>query len=263
MRPIPVPRSPALPLEAAPRHWFGGDPVATHIANGVNLLFPWGERFFVRSVRHYLDRIDDPELAAQARGFFAQEGRHAHAHERFFEVMEAQGYRIRPFLERFQSVADRLESVLPPALNLAGTAAQEHFTALLAEAALGAGLLDKADPTMKQLLLWHACEEIEHKAVAFDVLQKINPSWSLRMAGLTLGGITLGIFWFLATRELLRQDGLSGRKIRGRLLRLRGEHRILEIFARGIRDYARPDFHPWQNDNRHLAEGYLRRAGLA
>src|SRR5688572_2929871 len=98
MQPIPIARSPQLQLDEVPRHWFGGNPVASHLANGVNLLFPWGERFFVRSVRHYLDRIaDDPALLAQVKGFFAQEGRHAAAHERYFEVMERQGYEIRPF----------------------------------------------------------------------------------------------------------------------------------------------------------------------
>ena len=54
------PRTPDLDLTAdIPRHWFGGNALATHLVNGVNLLFPAGERFFVRSVRHYLDKLED------------------------------------------------------------------------------------------------------------------------------------------------------------------------------------------------------------
>jgi predicted metal-dependent hydrolase len=263
VKPVPIPRSPDLSFDAdLPRHWFGGNPVATHLANGVNLLFPWGERFFVRSVRRYLDRIDDPELRAQVRGFFAQEGRHAQAHERYFEILEGQGYQIRPFLERYVRIAEWIERRVPPSLSLAVTVAHEHFTATLAELALGHGLLDAAHPAMQQLLLWHACEELEHKAVAFDVLQKIDPGFVLRMAGLLLGGATLGGFWLLAARELLRQDGISFREGRRSVRHLVREHKVLQAWWRGTRDYARRDFHPWQNDNRHLAEAYLQRVGL-
>ena len=34
-----------------PRWWLYGNPVMTHMANGLNLLFPPGERFFIRSVK--------------------------------------------------------------------------------------------------------------------------------------------------------------------------------------------------------------------
>ncbi|MCA9604071.1 MAG: metal-dependent hydrolase, partial [Myxococcales bacterium] len=44
-----------------PRWWFHDNPLVTHGANGLNLLFPEGERFFIRSVKHYMDRIEDPE----------------------------------------------------------------------------------------------------------------------------------------------------------------------------------------------------------
>src|SRR5687768_10365476 len=90
-RPMPTPRRLRLDYTAIPRHWLGGDPVSTHVANGVNLLFPAGERFFVRSVNRYLDQLKDPKLVARVRGFFGQEGRHARAHEDTFETMRAQG----------------------------------------------------------------------------------------------------------------------------------------------------------------------------
>ena len=66
---------------------IGGHALATHVVNGVNLLFPAGERFFVRSVRHFLDAVEDPALRAQVRGFAGQEGWHAQAHEAFFRVL--------------------------------------------------------------------------------------------------------------------------------------------------------------------------------
>src|ERR1035438_6622950 len=100
------PRSPRFDFDAVPRHWFAGSTVGTAFANGLNLLFPAGERFFVRSVRHYLDRIRDPQLREDVKGFSGQEGLHAYAHERQFEALEKQGYTIRPFL-RFYEALDR------------------------------------------------------------------------------------------------------------------------------------------------------------
>src|SRR5205085_1059747 len=136
-----------------PRHWFGESGFASHLVNGVNLLFPDGERFFVRSVRHYLDRIaDDPELLAQVKGFCGQEGRHAKAHEDFFEVLKAQGYELDGFMERYRRAAYvHLERVTTPALRLSATVALEHFTAIMAENAFRDGLLDQAHPTMRAL----------------------------------------------------------------------------------------------------------------
>lgn len=164
-------RTPRVGFDEVPRHWLAGSAAATHLANGVNLLFPAGERFFVRSVRHYLPYLErDPAnagLAARVRGFFGQEGRHAQAHERFFETLRAQGYPIDGFLARYERVAYGLiEKASPPALRLATTVALEHFTAILAEDALSddsAAGLAAAHPAMRALLEWHAVEEIEHK----------------------------------------------------------------------------------------------------
>src|SRR5215471_337812 len=85
-RPPITPRAPAFDLSDLPRHWFFGSPALTHLANGVNLLFPAGERMFVRAVRKFAGAAG-PELAADVKGFSGQEGRHAQAHERVFDAL--------------------------------------------------------------------------------------------------------------------------------------------------------------------------------
>jgi predicted metal-dependent hydrolase len=263
---VPQPRSPGLDIDArVPRHWFGGNVVATSVVNGVNLLFPAGERFFVRSVNRYLDRVDDPTLRAQIKGFFGQEGRHAREHERVFAMMEAQGYRIARFLRFYEGFCYGLiERIAPHALGLATTAACEHFTAILAEHALRERLLDLAHPTMRKLLLWHASEEIEHRAVAFDVLRRVYPSYALRIAGLLVAGTLLGAFWVMAAGMLLVQERRLGPKRFGRDLRVaRQRSRGNTVFRRGLREYIRPGFHPSQSDTDGLASAYLASAGLS
>jgi predicted metal-dependent hydrolase len=256
-------RNPPIRLEGVPRHWFGGSPVATHLANGVGILFPAGERFFVRSVRHYMDRLDDdPKLKEDVRLFFGQEGRHANAHDRHIELLEAQGYGVRKFLALYERFAYRvIEPLAPPALRLAATVACEHFTAIMAENALARGLLESAHPTMRELYEWHAAEELEHKAVAFDVLAKVAPGFGLRMAGLAFATVLLAGFWIAAAATLLAQDKRAGR-VSGNLLReLRrfgAEHPIHKrVFGRGLVEFARRGFHPLDNDTAHLAEAYF------
>jgi hypothetical protein len=272
-------RNPKFDFSAVPRRWLLKSRVASSIANGANLLFPAGERFFIRSVRHYLPELDanaDADLIADVRAFFQQEGRHAGAHEHAFEVLRAQGYDVDTFLRFYQAVAfGALEKVAPAKLRLAATVACEHFTAVLAEAALTDGVMQHADPVMRDLLLWHAIEEIEHRAVAFDVLQRVDSSYALRMAGLAMAGSMLGGFWTLGTMWLLFQDGDPvglGRELRAARARRRRQALAAEagtlaelkepilpqkgimarVFGPGIRDYVRPGFHPSARDLRPL-----------
>lgn len=260
---IPIPRDLDVDFSKVPRHWLYGNPTATAIANGVNMLFPWGERFFVRSVNHFMDRITDPTLRAQIKGFFQQEGRHAHAHDEFNAILRAQGYEVDTFLADYKKWSSWVEKRTSPELRLAVTAASEHFTAIMAEGAFTRGVLDEAAPEMRLLLAWHAAEEIEHKSVAFDVLQAVDPRYRTRILGLAMATLLLGGFWVWGARTLLRQDKITGRK----LLRSLNEQRksdpmIRRVFVRGIRQYLRRDFHPNHNNDRTLAAEWFAARGM-
>jgi predicted metal-dependent hydrolase len=272
-RPTITPRKPPLGFEDVPRHWFAGLAVPSHISNGVNLLFPHGERFFVRSVYHFLDKIEDPALRAAIKGFCGQEGRHARAHEDYFDTLRAHGYDIDGFLAAYERLAGRMEKLASPELRLAATAAAEHYTAIMAEGAATEMPFDLVDPAMRELLLWHAAEELEHKSVAFDVLQAVNPSYALRVAGMVMSTVMLSGFWIAATATLLRQDGIGPLDALRRLRAMREAAKtsgvkaprpiVRRVFLRGIREYLARDFHPDQNDNYHLAAELLARAEAA
>ena len=156
-RPAIRPRTFTFPTTAIPRRWMSGNGLATALINGVNLLFPAGERFFIRSVRHYLPELSettDAELRAQVHGFFGQEGRHSQAHEKVFTILREQGYELDSFLRMYDRLAFQfLERIMPHELSLATTAAAEHFTAIMAENMLRLRLLAQSDATMEKLLL--------------------------------------------------------------------------------------------------------------
>jgi len=260
---IPIPRELDVDLTAVPRHWMANNAVATAITNGINLLFPHGERFFVRSVHHYLDQLEDPELPNQVKAVFQPEGPHAKDHQDLHARMRAQGFAIDGFLRRYKAVMAFLEPKTPAKINLAATAAAEHFTAILAHGAFKGPMLDYADPAMRQLLAWHAAEEIEHKAVAFDVLQAIDPSYVVRMAGLVYATVMLSAFWFAGSTMLLRQERLSLREIR-RLLRLMRERDplIRRVFIAGIKQSIRRHFPPRDTADETLAAEWFAARGL-
>jgi predicted metal-dependent hydrolase len=259
------PRSPRFEFSDVPRHWFKGVVLSTHLVNGVNLLFPAGERFFVRSVHRFASRVKDPVLREQIRGFNAQEGRHANAHERYFETLESQGYRIRGFLRFYEAFAfGFVERVAPEQLRLAVTVAAEHFTATLARGGLVEDVFAGAHPTMRALLMWHACEEIEHKAVAFDVLREVNPSYALRMAGLAAATMLLGGFWMLGTGMLVAQDRIGLGRLVSEMRLVRDQQPFSDrVFGSAIRSYVARGFHPYdERGDDALARDYLAAAGL-
>ncbi|HEX3757712.1 MAG TPA: metal-dependent hydrolase [Kofleriaceae bacterium] len=276
MNPI-VPRDLDVDFGAVPRHWLARNATATAIANGVNLLFPHGERFFVRSVKHFLDQaVDeprdakvgplsiDPTLRAAIKGFFGQEGRHARAHDQFNQILRAQGYEIDRFLAHYHRLSSWLEAHNPPRLNLAITAAAEHFTAILAEGAFTENVLDAAAPEMRQLLAWHAAEELEHKAVAFDVLRRVDPSYALRIAGLLYATATLGGFWLWAAISLLRQERRDARGAWRDLGKMpRRDPIVARVFLRGIWRYLAPGFHPNNRPTDRIASEWMAARGMS
>jgi hypothetical protein len=248
-----------------PLHWFDDNVVATHALNGLNLIFPDGERFFIRSVKHFLPQIQDEELRVAARAFFQQEAFHGQAHERCFELLEAQGFEIRDWLAWYRKLAFRtIEPKLSPTLNLSVTAALEHLTATIAHHGFTEPDLRDAHPTMAALLLWHGAEEIEHKSVAFDVLAEVDGRYPVRAAGMVLGLTSLLVFSGLAARHLAEQDAAATPERitadRERLRKRKNATRTRRL-ARAALQYLRPSFHPDQIDDRHLASDYLSSIG--
>ncbi len=248
--------------EPLPRHWFRGLALPTHVSNGVNLLFPAGERFFVRSVKRFEARITDPTLRARMRGFYGQEGFHTKAHEDAIEVLREQGYEVDRFLRGYEWFLTKvLERLSPPGLCLAGTAAAEHFTAIMARGGLLHQVLDDAHPRMRDLLLWHAAEEIEHKSVAFDVLRAVAPGYGLRMAGLAVATGTLAGAWLIGALSLLAQEDERFVELWRKARAARRDDRAIwrDVFVAGILAYVRPDFHPDDEDDADIASACIER----
>ena len=242
--------------ESLPRWWYGGDPFQTHVMNALSSVFPPGETFFVRSVQHYRDRIHDPELREAMKAFGGQEGQHSHHHDRHVELLVGQGYGL---IEKRNRIMRR---VMPwanrhfPRFSLALTAALEHLTAIMARQMMrhAERWTGPMDPRMAPLWLWHAVEEAEHKAVAFDVLKSVAPSHALRVFAMLLAVVDLFGETWLRTSYMLWVDGrLFEPRLWWRGLGfVWGREGILRGTGRDLRRWFRRNFHPDEVDDAEL-----------
>jgi predicted metal-dependent hydrolase len=250
-------------LQAVPKHFAAdGDLIMSHIVAVLSAEFPDGEDFFVRSVRHFRDQITDPQLRRQVAGFMGQEAVHGREHRALNRRLAELGYpteRIARFTARALAFRER---ILSPASNLAATAALEHFTATLAEVVMSDPAAQEliGHPAVDNLLLWHALEESEHKAVAFDVFRAVGGrerTRTLTMDGVTVGFVGGGVVMVLLS--LLRDPATyRGTNLADSLRRLRTSPFLRREVWRRLRDYNRPDFHPNDHDATALVQRWRR-----
>ncbi|MEL6345795.1 MAG: metal-dependent hydrolase [Myxococcota bacterium] len=246
-------------LQAVPRHWFSGSALLTHAMNAQNLIFPEAERFFIRSVHAHFDQVIDPAQRATVRQFIGQEAQHGRSHEQALDLLRSQGFHIDGWLSRYRKSIHHFERIAPARLCLSVTAAAEHFTARIAECWLTEGRMDQVPPEMAAMLGWHAAEEIEHKAVAFDVLQIVDARWGLRVLGAVLAALFLLTLLVSATASLLWQDpdATGSRLVQERQAAGKENIRATRFIERHMAPYLARDFHPNDRDNLHIARRYL------
>ena len=238
------------------RTWHPGGRHVSHFFNALSVFFPKGEAFFIESVHHYRERVRVPQLGAQVKGFVEQEGAHSREHRRYNKALADAGLPAAALESHLGRHLEGVSKRLSHAQALGVTIALEHFTAILADALLSDDrMLAGADPRLAAIWRWHAIEETEHKAVAFDVFSAMcgtgRRAYWTRIR--TMIGATM-IFWYLVFRYhlvLVRADGAAAD--------LGGWWRLfcfLWISPGGMRKivrpwaaYFRPSFHPWQHDN--------------
>ena len=246
-------------LAGVPRYFAAdGDLIACHLTASLSAVFPDGEDFFVRSVRHYRDRITDRQLKRQVAGFIGQESVHGREHRVFNDRLDELGYPTKRFERLTRRGLALRERLLSPESNLAATAALEHFTATLAELVLTSeevrGLF--GDPAVRDLFVWHALEESEHKAVAFDVYRAVGGGERLRTW--TMNGICVGFVVGMSVQVVVSLLGDPATYRRGNLRRswrtFRSSPLADRALWRQLRDYNRRDFHPDDRDTTALVE---------
>jgi len=260
---VPVlPRNREYDLARSLQHdWFDNHPFKTAWFNAMSITFPLGEKFFIDSVRHFADRINDPKLIEDIRGFCGQEGFHRREHQRYNETLCAQrGYDLNYLEGRLEKNIERGKKFLSPLERLAATAAFEHITAIMAESALSEDnpMINSADDAMQALWQWHAAEEMEHKSVAFDVYRAVGGTERMRKRAMRQATFFLLLDVLIGLVHMLRKD----KKLWNVSLWSQGwrflffKDGILRRVWSAYKEYYRDEFHPWDRDTRPLLRSW-------
>jgi uncharacterized protein len=246
----------------APRLWHGGRIEATAIYNALSTTFPAGEAFFVESVRAFREGAP-PRLAEEIKAFTTQEAIHSREHDAFNRRAERSGYDLSKLEKRVEERLAVAEG-RPPVVNVAATMALEHFTAIIAHELLSDRThLEGAERETADLWRWHACEEIEHKGVAYDTWLYATRGWRRGKRWKIKARLMLYVTRnFVIDRtagalELMRQDGVTGIGAWAKLLwYLWVWPGMFRKIAGAWFRYFLPGFHPWNEDDRNLLRAY-------
>jgi hypothetical protein len=234
-----------------------GDIVMSHVLTVLSAVFPDGEDFFVRSVRAAVDEINDPVLQKNVEGFIGQESMHGREHRMLNEKLAELGYpthEIGGYVRVVLALRERFQS---KKANLAFTAALEHYTASLAETLLGheAARAEIGHPGFRYLLMWHALEESEHKAVAFDVFQCLGGTERLRVFAMWLTHFNFVVETGMWAAISLARDSYARRhpvEVAKGVWRLRRSPFTTPAAVHQLFEYHRRGFHPNDRDTAEL-----------
>ncbi|MFE7660341.1 metal-dependent hydrolase [Streptomyces celluloflavus] len=277
-RPI-APRRVSFDWRETPLHWIPDEPTATHVINVLHLLLPAGERWFVKVFKEALPLVRDEELLKDVKGFMGQEATHSVQHAYVLDHLAHQDLDTGPYTRHVDFLFEYLLGERPPLgvpvperewlrFRLSLIAAIEQFTAVLGDWVLDAEALDSAgpDPVMLDLLRWHGAEEVEHRAVAFDMYEHTGGAELSRYLRRILGmSVTAPVLWYLWGRGaayLLRHDPQLATRSR---YSLREHNRAVRkgllptwrALGAAIPRYLRRSYHPSQEGSLHTAVAYL------
>jgi uncharacterized protein len=253
-------------------HWLDGNPVATAIFNAMSLTFPGGERMFMDAVKAYRGEVSG-KLAQDVKDFITQEAIHSREHHLLNDMIDREKY---PVAEIEAAIAEKISFGRSggPMRMLIATICLEHFTSMMADLMVdldvdGEPLFSKTEPSIERLWRWHAMEETEHKAVAYDVFLEATRDWPpfkryfrrcLSMLIITRH-FTENIAQYAT--KLLVADGYAPKDAKRAVKAFLWKKPAL--FGKGWPiwlSWFKPGFHPWDHDNRDIMASWKEEFGL-
>ena len=240
-----------------PRHWHGGDAFRTAYFNALSMSFPVGEQFFIDAVRGGARKLppeQQPRFQAEVQGFVGQEATHRRIHALFNGHLERQGL-VNHWAERAARRIERFRG-FDVRHHLAATAALEHFTVILAEHLLAhPEQFGDTEPRLRTMWLWHASEESEHRATAFDLYQALGGDHRWRIRWFRIVTVHFLLDSVRQTVHNLWRDGTLFRwsTWRSAARFFFGPGGLVRECFKPWRAYFRRDFHPLQQGSGRAA----------
>jgi predicted metal-dependent hydrolase len=247
-----------FPAHLSAANWNDQDPVKSHFWNALSGMLPNTEAFILQVMTPLVAAIQDEKLRGELEGFCRQERLHGKEHKVLNAVIFGGKYSGIKRLEKFDRARMRwAKRLLPESVYAALFAGFEHCTALIAQA----GMINadtwfaNSHEEVFKIWVWHALEEIEHKAVYYDVYQSVyGRYWARCLAMLLITFLYIvpgiGSRWIY----LLYKDGLLSKPSTAAkaLVLLLGKTGIVRGLTKEYLSYFSRDFSPWHADTRAL-----------
>lgn len=270
-------------FDHVPEYWMNGSIGLTHFMTALSALFPTGEKFFidsVRAVRQHPAIKNNEVLQKEISAFIGQEAMHTHEHIGFntsaqkygHDVDTLDGYtdKVIQGTRKFMALLGKPVGITQEMVDLTATTALEHFTATIASQLLSNTHIQELmkDETMKNMWMWHAIEENEHKAVAYDVFEGIFgkglKSYALRTSSLVIAMVTLLVVQSYFLGRLLKQDNaLNAKSFKDIYTYAYSPSKgIITGMGKEMLQYFKPGFHPNDLDTDGLLNTWRAKLGL-
>lgn len=230
-------------IKSIDSYWFDYNPALSHFMSSLSVLFPEGEKFFMKSMNKFKDKITY-EKRKELNEFCRQEINHSKVHVQLNNHLDTK-FLLRELEKDTGIVIDRYTRFLTNKQKLAVTVCLEHLTAVM-----GKHLLERKDlqgkmrTDVKKVWLYHAAEEVEHAHVSFDIYKMVGGSYLLRTglmipATIMLAGIVLQ-YWF----KIMNYDSNEG--FLRAVYTLIGKNGFFTEMKSDYFAWFKKDFHPTQ-----------------
>ena len=267
-------------FDDVPEYWMNGSAGLTHFMTALSALFPDGEKLFidsVRAVRYHASIKDNEALQKEISAFIGQEAMHTHEHVGFNASAQKYGHDVAKYERQtgvvIQTARKLFAKVVKPfgmtqeMVDLTATTALEHFTATIASQLLVNHHIQElmTDSTM---WFWHAVEENEHKAVAYDVYEAVFgkgvKAYALRSSALIFAMTLIFIAQSSFVFNLLKEDKKLNLKELSMIYKYAysPSKGIIAGMTKEMLAYFKPGFHPNDLDTVSLLDHWKAKLGL-
>jgi predicted metal-dependent hydrolase len=157
--------------------WNPSNRAFSMMMNAVTFQAIGFEKYVCRAMRDAEKFITDPAVGHEARMFTAQESIHSHAHSKHAKALVARYPGLQDVLDEsiagFDAIyrSEDLHFHLAYAANIEATFTPLFGTIIEHRDILFGG----GDPRVAALMLWHFCEEIEHRSSALAIYNHVVP----------------------------------------------------------------------------------------
>jgi predicted metal-dependent hydrolase len=169
-------------FEGIPFIWNPEQPRFSVLMNQITFVIISFERYITKAMRAAESRITDEAVRTEARLFGQQEGVHSVAHQKHARALIAQYPGLQSILDRCQASYDEQLESKPLEYHLAYAGGMEaiftpFFKMILDHREV---LFRGGDERLSSMLLWHFCEEIEHRSSALMIYDHVVGSYWYR-----------------------------------------------------------------------------------